>query len=52
MTAYGVVITTLLIFPWVIFGVVCVGAALERLEKALRSTRPTLHRGQRPEEAP
>ena len=52
MTAYGMVITVLLIFPWVLFGVVLVGAALERLERGLRSTRPTRQRAQRREERP
>ncbi len=42
MTAYGVVISVLLVFPWVLFGVVFVGVALERLGRSLRSGRLTL----------
>ncbi len=33
MTAYGVLITILLIAPWVLVGVIFMGAALERLKR-------------------
>ena len=40
MTAYGVVITVLLGSPWVLVGVVFVGAALERIQRGRRFRRP------------
>ncbi len=43
MTAYGVVITVLLISPWVLSAVIFVGAALEYLQRGLRVGRPTAH---------
>ncbi len=43
MTAYGVVITVLLISPWVVSTVIFVGTALEHLQRGLRVERPTLH---------
>ena len=49
MTAYSVVITVLLISPWVVIGVVFLGAALERLHRGLHFRRPTLQLGQRRE---
>ncbi len=37
MTPYGVVITVLLISPWVLIGVVILGAAIGRLQTGRRS---------------
>jgi len=43
MTAYAVVITILLVFPWAILGVMGVGAAVTRLRRG----RPTERRHSR-----
>ncbi len=45
MTAYGVVITVLLISPWVVIGVIFVGAALGRLQRGQLLRSPTLRIG-------
>ncbi len=41
MTAYGVLITVLLISPWALIGVVFVGAVLARLQRHWQVRRPS-----------
>lgn len=41
MSAYGVVIGFLLLFPWGLVGVIVVGAAIDTVKRRLESTRPS-----------